>query len=497
MTCVWKKKLERLELFLWVAIPVAGMVATACGSSRGAEPDEVRDHLEGAIVPIVDDTALAFEYLNDSTVLDKVGASLDRSGMSGAWSSNDMAPEPDPEPDPEPVDPNEPTAGEQLAQFLRETIFTDDNYEGDGVYRIRGRDVCSQSDIAVGPGDPEPDPRPEVDPDCAQMIDDLQLRIEVLLVDDGFDATLLVGPRRVRPLKVESRDDALTVVVDFGASRAAVEHVASVTGAEVEMPDVLQGVVAATIRRDGERAATVSMSIRERVAFQMTTEDGPVSFEAAATDPLARISVDAIARHLEIETNAGPVLAELPWSLIDGESAIGGTLRLDLAGGSGTVVVDDASDVVTLTDLSLGDDTTRITLDDQTIFAIDVNAESGRAFDLTVTPTDQGMTMAFDPGLHVVTTIDGRPLAEPGDDIDPAADGDTYEILLDGDAPVLEAIDGDADLGGALRVASGRLTVSATTAETLIVEAGQCLLESDVVDGEHPALGAYEAGACP
>jgi hypothetical protein len=493
------KTLDRFELTLWLAVPLTGLALVACGGERGAEPDEVREALDDVVVPIVDDTSAAFQFLDDSSVL----ANLDGSTRAMPWgdsAGDDMeAPEPDPEPEEIEPDPNEPTPGEELAQYLREVIFTQDNYEGDGIYRIRGRDVCAQEGMEPTPIDEDApaDPEAEGTEDCERMVDEMELRIEVMLVDGGFDATLLVGPRRAKPVRLESRDDRITVIANLAAAKAAIEHVASVTGAEVELPDVLEGVVAASLQRDGEAAATVVLSIREDVAVEATTEDGAVSFEAAARQPLARLSIDAIARHLELQANAGPVLASVPWGLFEEDTEIGGTLHVDLAGATGTLVLDDDDRAVTLTGVGLGESTSRITLDDQVLWAIDVNPEEGRTFDMTVTPGDGGATLAIEPGLHVVTTVDMRPITESWDEVDPAQDGDTYEIVFDGDHPAAETIDGDETHDGALRVTSGRLRLSATGATPIDVEAGECLVDSEVEEGEHPSLGGLASGACP
>lgn len=498
------KTLDRLELALCLAVPFSGLALIACGGERGAEPEEIREALDEVVVPIVDDTSAALQFLDDSSVLASLDGSLGGSDVARAWggsAGSDMeSPEPEP-PEEEEVDPNAPTAGEELARFLREVIFTEDNHEGDGVYRIRGRDVCTEGSslepTPVEPGDPAPDNEEEGIAECERQVDQMELRIEVLLVDGGFDATLLVGPDRAKPVKLESRDDRITVISNLGAARAAIEHIASVTGAEVELPDVFEGVVAASIRRDGEAAATLTLSIREDVAVEATTENGTVSFHAAASEPLARLSIDAIARHLEAQANAGPLQASMPWGMWDGESEIGGTLNIDLAGATGTVVLDDDDAEVTLTGLGLGGATSRVTLDDQVIWSMDVNPESGRTFDMTVTPGDGRATIAIEPGLHVVTTIDGRPVTEAWDTIDPAQDGDTYEIVFDGEHPTAEAIDGDETQEGALRVVSGHLRLTATGATPIEVAAGECLLSSDVEEGEHPSLGGLASGACP
>ncbi len=497
------KTLDRLELTLWLSVPLSGLALVACGGERGAEPEEIREALDEVVVPIVDDTSAALQFLDDSSVLASLDGSLGGSGVVRAWggAADDDVGAPEPEPPEEEVDPNAPTPGEELAQFLREVIFTEDNYEGEGIYRIRGRDVCTEGSLEptpVEPGDPAPvEGEGEGTAECERQVDQMELRIEVLLVDGGFDATLLVGPERAKPVKLESRDDRITVISNLAAAKAAIEHIASVTGAEVALPDVFEGVVAASIRRDGEAAATLTLSIREDVAVEATTENGTVSFHAAASEPLARLSIDAIARHLEAQANAGPVQASMPWGMWDGESEIGGTLNIDLAGATGTVVLDDDDAEVTLTGLGLGGATSRITLDDQVIWSMDVNPESGRTFDMTVTPGDGRAAIAIEPGLHVLTTIDGRPVTEAWDTVDPAQDGDTYEIVFDGEHPTAEAIDGDETQDGALRVVSGHLRLTATGATPIDVEAGECLLSSDVEEGEHPSLGALASGACP
>lgn len=490
---------NRLELTT-VVVSWAALLVVACGGSRGAEPAEVREHLDEVVVPMIDDSATAFDALESSQALADLELALGNSGISFGQTDDLEGVEPEPE-EPEVEDPNEPTAGEQMAQFLRDRIFTDDNYEGDGVYRIRGSDVCPETvsmDPGV-PGEPEPEPVTEVDPDCVRMIDEAELRLQVILRDDGIDVTLLVGPRRAKPVRLESRDDRFTVVSDLGAAKAAIEHIAQVTETEVEMPDVFEGVVAATLRREGPEAASLSFAVREPVAVAVDTEDGRVSVEVAASDPMVRLALDASVPRIELGLDAGRILAEMPWGLYadDDESTIEGTLKVDLAGASGTVVLDDDARSVSFEGVGLGDATSTVKLDDEVIWSFDLNADSGRTFDLEMSPGDGSSTLTFQPGVHVVTTIDTRPITESWDEIDPAADGDTYEVTLEGDAPTIESIDGGDTGADVVRVVSGRLTLEATGVDPIVVEAGQCLLESELEGGDGSAFGDVHAGACP
>jgi len=50
---------------------------------------------------------------------------------------------------------------------------------------------------------------------------------------------------------------------------------------------------------------------------------------------------------------------------------------------------------------------------------------------------------------------------------------------------------------GGLRVVSGQLTIGSSSGSSVSVSAGQCLIEAEPGEGDHPIIGALASGPCP
>src|SRR6186997_946894 len=119
------KNFDRLELLLSLAVPLAGLVVAACGGSRGADPDDIQAGLDEVVVPLVDDSTAAFQFIDDSSALENMNGAMGGVRIGAAWGEEEGASDIEPDPEGEVVDPNEPTPGEEIARFLREVIFTE------------------------------------------------------------------------------------------------------------------------------------------------------------------------------------------------------------------------------------------------------------------------------------------------------------------------------------------------------------------------------------
>ena len=463
------------------------LFAGACGSTaEPADPNAARQRTADS-VKILDEASDSIAFTAESDTLASTEGSM--ASMNGAVESPLFFPE-----DLRFVTPpaeGEPSWSEQAQDFLEEHVFTDANYEGDGVYRLRGEDFCPTDELTGAP-----------DAQCVADFNEAELRVRAVLAGDGLDLTLLVGPDRVEPLTVELRSDRITVIVDLGAAAAAARHIATVTGEAIELPRVLEGVVSGELKLNGPDDVTLSVAIREAVRVEGDLESGSYLFSSAAKTPLFSARGEGAARRLSIDLDIGQTQSSFPWdafTIDESEpSLVTGQLAIDAKGLSGSVVLEEGASQLRLSNIGLGDGKSTVKLDDYEILSWLLNADSGNRFGLTVTPTAAGTaTFAFDPELDLQFGVDLQPFADAGEVVESYLLGETYRVEIDGTTPTVRPVPSDAyGVGGGLSVDSGRLRLSSSSGAEVIVPAGQCLVDDAVTTGEHPLIGAYASAAC-
>lgn len=377
---------------------------------------------------------------------------------------------------------------DELAAALALQIFNEQNYEGDGYYRLNGELLCTSTDET---GEP--------DAECVAELDRAEIRIHASLVgDDGIDLGLAIGPDRDEPVLLELRPARLSLVVDLAAAKNAVTHLA---GDEAELPEVMEGILALSLIVHAQDDISIEAAARTAVRLEVALPDmpAPFRFSTEAKDPLVAVRFQGTTQ-MEVSQDLGRTELSMPWSL-SSDSDAGEVLSVVLAGMSATTTLRaDATEAV-IRNIGLGDGTTSIKLDDHTLFALDLNADLGRRFDLTIRPSDTGLpTFTLSPGFDLSLTFDNTPLIEAGDE--PAEDliNATYRISLTGDEPTIQPVDADLEssFAGGIRVSSGTLTISSTGAdEPIVVESGVCLVEVASELETDPVLGTLATAECP
>lgn len=462
------------------------LIAAGCGGGEEADPDAVNGRLQEMLPGLVDPTTRSFEFAGESTALAGLGdsmaaideslnlpfsiAPIDLSSDDGAVAA---------------ALPEGEASGAEVAESLAERLFTAENYEGDGVYRIPLDMVCP-ADAETG----------EVAPECVEQWERAELRIKAEIVDDGIDFTLLVGPDRSAPLTLELRPARITVAIDLGETADAIRFLAP----EAELPDVLEGVVAFSLVVNGPEDVSFEVAVREATRVEADTPDGRVAFSTDARDPLASLRIEVAARRLTALFDLGRTRLSMPNQMNDETSLAAGIWSIDWRGLSFTATAQDGADEIVIDNIGLGDDTSTIKLDDTQLIGIDLNPNDGRRYKMTLRPDPAGglPIVTFEPGVELLIDVFLQPLADAGDLVDPWLLDDSYRIALSGDGPATQSIAPDEVAGtpGALRVARGQLAIESETA-SITVTTGQCLLADAISEGEHPLLGGLTAGACP
>jgi hypothetical protein len=466
---------------------ILALGAAGCGGGEEADPDAVNARLRDLLPGLVEPTNQSIEFAGESTALaglsDSMAAIDESLNLPFSIAPIDISTSEDgavavalPE--------GEQT-GEEVADSLAERLFTAENYEGEGVYRIPLDMVCP-ADAETG----------QVDPECAETWARAELRIKVEVVDDGLDFTLLVGPDRSAPLTLELRRNRITVAVDLGEAADAIAFLAP----ETELPEVLEGVVAFSLVVNGPEDISFEIAVRESVRVEANTADGRISFSTEAKEPLASLRIEVAVRRLTALFDLGRTQLSMPNQMNDESSLAAGIWSIDWRGLSFTATAQDGADEIVIDNIGLGDDTSTIKLDDTQLIGVDLNPNDGRRYTMTLRPDPAGglPIVTFEPGVELLIDVFLQPLADAGDLIDPWLLDDSYRIALTGDAPATQSIAPDDVAGtpGALRIARGTLAIESETA-SVTVSAGQCLLADEVSDGEHPLLGGLAAGACP
>lgn len=456
------------------------LLAAACGGEE-ADPSTVQTRLDATLPGLVDSTLASTGFVADSALLAQLSdgfAALDTTFAALPFAGDE-------EPLPAELDDDGELSGQELVDFLVENVFTEEAYEGDGVYLL-GPELLCPTDFDGA-----------IDPECADLVTQAELRIRVALAGDGLDFTLLVGPDRAAPLALELRTDRASLVGDLAEAAAAAEHLASITDGELELPDVLEGVVALSLIVHGAEDVSVELAVRQPIRVEGSfPEVGMVAFSTAAADPLASLRFDGPNQRLTAAYDLGRTRLQAPYSAIDPLSLASGTFDLDLQGASATLVLEDALEALVVANIGFGDGTSTISLDEFELVALDFNAEAGRRMALTIAPTDALPSFTFDPELDLALAIDLTPLADAGDDVPSYLLEEQYTVTADGSMPTLQPVLAADGTSGGLRVASGNLRIASATDE-VVVPTGACLLADELAPGEHEILGYLASGDCP
>jgi len=152
-----------------------------------------------------------------------------------------------------------------------------------------------------------------------------------------------------------------------------------------------------------------------------------------------------------------------------------GTLEAVVAGIEGGVTLDGSTDALTLSHLGLGEQTSTIKVDQNTIAALDVNPAAGRHFDLKLEKQAAGTLATFTPTLDATLLLKLAPLASQISNISPALLDNMIHVWFDGQNPSVQTGNDE------LRIVSGTLHYADAydPSHDLTAAAGSCLANGD------------------
>lgn len=466
-----------------VGLMALGFVAvssiSACGPSEKGEQmshETARQMITGNTTDIATKISTSINFLQTSNLFD---AGVDAAGVP--WGDDSICyAEVDPVtgdtvevcdgPSPEPVEIDTDITDEtaELVDFLEQYILNDANVEETTAtsvtYLLKGSVVCTVD------GD--------TDPDCAQQIDDAEIRLHVTSPAQGdANVALWIGPQKAEPLYFEFHNDQLALEVDLAGIKGAAQHFEQVTGEPLteDFPATMQGRVRVSVRENSAQSVTGTIS----VVTAINVKDGDYAFSLGVSEPALEVTADAAAQTIESRTDLGTLdvlfpVTEYSYDVeTDTETEVSHNYSLHVGGVTGTTLFDAASELITMTGLGLGDSTTTLSVDGAQILGIDLNANDGRSFDATAKWENDALTLGVSPAFDLQVAMQFANAASAAADAAEWMLDEVLTVRLDGAAnPTVRLTENGVE------VVDGTLTLSMANAGlSHSVGAGMCLTD--------------------
>ncbi len=451
---------------------------------------------------------------------------------------------------------------DNAADWLEKHLLNDAHFDAGAstetslLYCLNGSDACVHDNGNGGT---------TTDAKCQQELVAVPICVRFTAqADDALDGDLLLGKTHdLNPATFHISKTKAAVQVHIADAKASAEALMAAAGERLpsSWPAFAQGAVSASLEKKGDGLFTGLLSVDQavQVSFGAVGDRKYYNVSLAVAPALFTVALDANKKQLSAALDAKALDAALAADILfgkagetcdtggsDGSGSGGsggsngsgsgctttpekhydGTFLAHLGGASasGTLLVNATTgDTFSVKNLGLGDDTTKVQFQPLAgvaapLLAIDVNATSGRRFDLTVTQKGDDTQIDVVPSLKLVIAHDFSALAPQWTDLKGWMLKATSEVALSGTTPgvrflkqsdsssssssgssgsdsttnstpqaMLSVVAGDLALKASGMISLSDVSVSAT--------AGQCLFFKDAGDA-HPFAG-FTVGSCP
>jgi hypothetical protein len=156
---------------------------------------------------------------------------------------------------------------------------------------------------------------------------------------------------------------------------------------------------------------------------------------------------------------------------------------------------------LTIAKIGLGPEASSVTLNDQTLIEVNLNANAGRQFNLEIVPWQDLPRCAVDPQLELEVKLNLQTIEAFLDEpLESWARNEVYRLSLsntDGKAEVIPIAESQDALGG-LKVLQGVLSLQSSVQPAKVeVPAGSCLMVTESKpEDSHPLLGYFKSVPC-
>lgn len=365
-----------------------------------------------------------------------------------------------------------------LIAQLNDKLFTDANHVGDGIYQVPASLVCTRTTVDTNGNSIE-----TIDARCAEQLATAELRVRTEKDGDALVFAIQVDADHDEPLIFTLTHTSIAITVDLDGAQRAFVALAGAFGEDV--PNArLAGQVTAKLEILGAAKLRASLAIDRALSVAYARAgaslDGPDAFvlSSAKAEAIA-ITLDGAARSGSLALGLGETAIKAP--------ADGKRVELDLAGAT-AIASFAGGQPLELSHVSLGNRTTTVSVNGVRAVAIDLNAQDGRAFDVTVShdPATGTDTLEVTPKLDLQLTVDHTVLG----DTRPVYD--VKRVVLDGSLR-------SGDAGDQVEVLAGSFSITTDPASYgFAATAGQCVTAADATD---PTTGStftrFSVSACP
>lgn len=482
-----------MKMKFWVTGTVALALGVVGCQPPAPEPEEVAEvtaKRSGDLVRNIGSSMRTLSNLSALQTLTDVTSSIGGFGNLGGglqgMSITRMAEE-----TPVPGVPDEVTSQAQAAlveKYLRERIFIEANVEetkgSSTTFRITGEDLCSDGSAPAAPS-------------CVASVDKYELRIRATNKgNDGLELELLFGPDRAEPLSLSFTDVRVGMIVDLGGVKGTVNHLSP----ETELPRVMVGRVELALTSRGPQDVEFQTSILDALSVEWDTAAGAYAFSTAKTSPLTEMKVwqKNGAAWARVAMNLGTTEIRTPYSGTKAELS-GKQYVASLSGLSYAMEAQEGSEALTIAHLGLGEAQSYLAVGDHKLATVDLNALSGRHFDLHVTKGADGRAvLSVLPEFDLAVFTDMEPVYEPSEGEQPIDDFRTnVQVRLSGGAaPSVRPVPANTATGfpGGLQVVLGELSVAVNDSR-VTVPASKCLVKESTTSESTTGVG-YAARDC-
>lgn len=478
------------------------MMMALCGIGCSSPPSakEVSDTTASRTSDMIRATSASVRVMGDMSAFKSLGSAADI--LQGSFGKVPVTGSPSTCTDPNgcttttvPSIPSDSASADAEAalveKYLRERIFIDANVEstdGDStIFRIHGTDVCTPMDSTAA-----------VDADCVKAVDQLELRIRATSTgNDGLDLGFQLSAKHTEPLVLSFGKDTVAVDVDLAQSKDAIQFLSP--DAAQELPRVMVGKLELRLTKNGDQDLTFSTGVLDAIQVEVDSDSGTQSFSTGKANPLSELRMDGVNKRVTFDLNLGTTEYKGPYG---GTSSLSSQqVVYSLSGLSFAFSAQEGQDDFVVAHVGIGDAQSYMSLNGTKVFTADLNAASGRHFDLNLSKGADGLPLVrVLPEFDLVTKFFLAPLkADATADVPSFYEDQTYHVRLGGSSPSIRPVEANSATGfpGGLQVVSGELSMQGTDA-TVTVPAGKCLVSTDTVpQNGHPLLGHFQTRDCP
>jgi hypothetical protein len=413
--------------------------------------------------------------------------------------------------------------GKTLTYTITAEVFCDEE--------VMESEWMSEADLAR-----EAERAEENEAECAQQLADSPLSLMVTTDgDDRLHLTLAAGLDATDVFNVQLRDDMLAGFVHLAGVKALLETF--IDKDDFEFPDTMTGTVGLEVMKEAVQKYALRVTIEEALEMAGSAGQDALALTLAQNSAAGGLVLDGIAGTITGQLALGEVRFGIPWEMVvditwDGEGTsewvcvmneatgmedcweewiegpeqpeVDGMANLTIPGITGAIEINGATDIFQVSDISLGQAMLTVDKDGQNIAQVALNQNDGWMFGLKMVGEDAKTTrFEMTPLMDAKVVLAMDYVKESFRDLPDFMLADVMGVTMQGDETPSVKLMRNAEDDVKVQVASGQLTLwSDSMDDDVVVEAGQCLAESDQEftdeeeEGLHDLFGRLVGGSC-